>query len=81
MRYDQTDRCPIHCSDDALMWLDEIGGRASFTAHVCEVQAGDVVARRRVGFGGFDPRGTLMMTCRDAWLQQYSAEQAHEVQS
>jgi hypothetical protein len=63
----EIDTCPIHCSDDALMWLDQVGGRVSFVAHVCEVKAGDAVARRRVGFGGFDARGTLMMTCRDVW--------------
>ena len=64
------DPCPIHTLDEAILWLAETGGSASFfTGHivVCAEDESYTSATRNLG-NGFDARGTLMMATRDLWM-------------
>jgi hypothetical protein len=61
------DPCPIHTCDEAILWLAATSGRLSFVANVATVEACGQTGRWKIGFGGFDPRGAVLMAARECW--------------
>ena len=64
-------RNPISTLDDAVLWLASVGANVVFfeDSHMrLYVTIGaDYFVERKIGSGGFDARGTLMMATRELW--------------
>jgi hypothetical protein len=67
-------KCPIFTHDLALLWIDAAQGNISYNAHLCDVKAHGVTGSWKVGFGGFDARGALLMATRDVWHRIHANE-------
>lgn len=66
--------CPITTHDLALMWIDAAQGSVSFKAHLCTVIAHAFTGTWKVGFGGYDARGALLMATRECWHRIHANE-------
>jgi hypothetical protein len=61
--------CPITTHDEALIWIDAAQGSVGYPAHLCTVTAHGVSGSWKVGFGGYDARGALLMAARELWFR------------
>jgi hypothetical protein len=63
----EIDTCPIHTCDEAILWLAVTSGTLSFVANLAVVVACGQSGRWKIGFGGFDARGAVLMAARECW--------------
>lgn len=68
--------CPIHTHDEALFWIDAAQGNVSYQAHLCTVTAHGMSGSWKVGFGGFDARGSLLQATRELWFRIHAEDGA-----